>query len=298
MRRWLRLVAVPSLAAGATVIACAGDSITAGGHGRGESYPELLEAALGSGYEVHNFGKSGTTATDARPWRETSGFDGMVEVEYDVGIVMLGTNDAKVDDWKQNAKTYVEDYVGVLEALRDAAPSRAVYFVGIPVPYRCCSSKWGDDVTIINDDLPKLARRIAADFGAEIIDFRKAMGGDEPVSDYYDDKVHPNEKGYRAMALEAAEVRRCRVLLVSRTRRLLGARGRRRRLGRPHRGALVRTDLRADVRAYARAAPETDRRADDLRADDVAALAAADGGAVVARRPSVLRLLETRRSPR
>ena len=66
MRRpwWLAWLAVPA-GAGATVIACAGDSITQGGHGRGEDYPQLLESILGSGYEVHNFGKSGTTATDS-----------------------------------------------------------------------------------------------------------------------------------------------------------------------------------------------------------------------------------------
>lgn len=68
MRRpwWLAVawLALPA-GAGATVIACAGDSITAGGHGRGEDYPQLLESILGSGYAVHNFGKSGTTATDS-----------------------------------------------------------------------------------------------------------------------------------------------------------------------------------------------------------------------------------------
>ena len=64
------------------VVACAGDSITAGGHGAGHDYPALLQDLLGDGYEVHNFGRSGTTVGDGdgfKPWRDSGGYDDMIE---------------------------------------------------------------------------------------------------------------------------------------------------------------------------------------------------------------------------
>ena len=161
MRWWLVPLAVEHAVAKTVVVACAGDSITAGGHGGGARYPELLGELLGSDYEVHNFGKSGTTVGDGsgfRPWRESDEFEEMTELSYDVAVVMLGTNDAKEELWEDVEVDWVDDYVDLLEALEASSPG-ARFFVGVPVPYLCCSSKWGDDASIINEALPALARR-------------------------------------------------------------------------------------------------------------------------------------------
>ena len=188
------------------VVACAGDSITAGGHGAGHDYPALLQDLLGDGYEVHNFGRSGTTVGDGdgfKPWRDSGGYDDMMETRFDVGIVSLGTNDAKESLWGAIEDDWVATYVDLIEELRSASPG-AYFYVGATTPYICCSGKWGDDTSVINEELPVLERDVADAVGGSIMDFRSALGGDDVVEDYYDDKIHPNERGYAAMAAEAA----------------------------------------------------------------------------------------------
>ncbi|KAH8075330.1 methyltransferase domain-containing protein [Aureococcus anophagefferens] len=199
-------LALPRCAEPVVVVACAGDSITAGGHGAGHDYPALLQDLLGDGYEVHNFGRSGTTVGDGdgfKPWRDSGGYDDMMETRFDVGIVSLGTNDAKESLWGAIEDDWVATYVDLIEELRSASPG-AYFYVGATTPYICCSGKWGDDTSVINEELPALARDVADAVGGSVMDFRSALGGDDIVEDYYDDKIHPNEKGYAAMAAEAA----------------------------------------------------------------------------------------------
>ncbi|KAH8084521.1 methyltransferase domain-containing protein [Aureococcus anophagefferens] len=199
-------LALPRCAEPVVVVACAGDSITAGGHGAGHDYPSLLQDLLGDGDEVHNFGRSGTTVGDGdgfKPWRDSGGYDDMMETRFDVGIVSLGTNDAKESLWGAIEDDWVATYVDLIEELRSASPG-AYFYVGATTPYLCCSGKWGDDTSVINEELPALERDVADAVGGSIMDFRSALGGDDVVEDYYDDKIHPNERGYAAMAAEAA----------------------------------------------------------------------------------------------
>ena len=88
-------------------VACVGDSITAGylASNKSMAYPGRLQAQLtarfGEGsYIVSNFGAGGATVqrgADSPYWNRTQ-FAQWINGTYDVVIMMLGTNDAKMPD--------------------------------------------------------------------------------------------------------------------------------------------------------------------------------------------------------
>lgn len=91
--------------ADAVRIACVGDSITAGAHAsaREYTYPAQLQTLLddthGPGkFSVQNLGASGTTVEvdSESPYVRTPQFKALSKGNWDVIVLMLGTNDAKV----------------------------------------------------------------------------------------------------------------------------------------------------------------------------------------------------------
>ena len=99
-------------------VSCAGDSITAGDDG--DDYPGRLARLLRDadpfserGYDVKNFGRSGTTVTStSRDYRDSSQYDKLLRAPTDVAVLMFGTNDAKLDNMKKTRKTYVSARAG------------------------------------------------------------------------------------------------------------------------------------------------------------------------------------------
>ena len=203
------------------IVACAGDSITQGGHEEdlvdgtaGHSYPELLQELLGPGYRVLNFGRSGTSLGPEKPWRTQGHFESMIEVKYDFAILTFGANDAKTDrceacwgaDWDSHADDWAKNYVDLISDLRDYNPTAKV-FLGINTPYLGGSSKWGTEaLTVINDVLPVSSAAVASVIGARgTVDFRSGFVLEDGTFDatLYDDKIHPNNAGYAKMAAAA-----------------------------------------------------------------------------------------------
>ena len=114
------------------VIACVGDSIT---EGIGAcpmdtcSYPAVLQQLLGDGCTVKNFGASGMTLLRegdypyCREPRCAASFAGAP----DVVLLMMGTNDAKPQNWRFRAEYSAE----LVEMIRryQALPTRPQVFV-------------------------------------------------------------------------------------------------------------------------------------------------------------------------
>jgi len=88
----LLLAAVPLFAAGRPILACYGDSITAGyGLPDGVAYSDFLQNKLnaaGYNYEVSNQGTSGATTKDA-----VSGLHALLALHPEIVIVEFGGND-------------------------------------------------------------------------------------------------------------------------------------------------------------------------------------------------------------
>ena len=80
-------------------IACVGDSIT-----ELTNYPANLQALLGAGYRVESFGVTGSTVllnTD-KPYLNQSAFQQARAFLPNVVVIMLGTNDARINTYRYN----------------------------------------------------------------------------------------------------------------------------------------------------------------------------------------------------
>lgn len=86
-------------------VACVGDSITFGAgikNREKDSYPAQLQAMLGSGFKVGNFGISARTLLkkgDRPYWKEQIYRDALA-FQPDYVIIKLGTNDIKPKNWE------------------------------------------------------------------------------------------------------------------------------------------------------------------------------------------------------
>ena len=146
------LLALAGTVQGKTVIAAVGDSVTAGDHGLPPfasddegNYPFFLQGLLDDAYpgqfEVANLGLSGATASDGtnKPYRNGKYWPQLQELPFDVAIVTLGTNDAKLAFWDSpdfGVDKFEADYGQVLTDIIAMRPN-ATILVGYPVPYAC-----------------------------------------------------------------------------------------------------------------------------------------------------------------
>jgi len=213
------------------VVACAGDSVTLGGHGGPDddapevegNYPAFLQNFLdtddrfGPGrFEVLNLGRSGATGMDDtdRPYDTQEVWGDLEDSDFDLAFVTLGTNDAKLEWWDE--PKFRKDYTKLIEEVVAMRPGAKVV-VGLPVPYICgegrkvdgkpkCDKRWGDDTDIINKELRGAVKDIAEDLGLDTVDFYEAMigpGGESYDEALFHDSIHPNFDGYRELGRAA-----------------------------------------------------------------------------------------------
>ena len=200
----------------AWVVACAGDSITAGQSGYISSgplgtYPFWLESLMAPNTTVSNLGVSGATAmSTGRAYRLTSQYETLLTSAWDAAIVTLGTNDAKVRHW--SAARFESEYGSLLSQVAKARPSANV-LVGLPPAYlgpgldfhvpwaSVIKNSWGSNATI-NRAMRDAAIAVADRAQLVTVDFFAALGADPSL---YFDPIHPNSDGYRRMALAAYE---------------------------------------------------------------------------------------------
>ena len=112
-----------------------GDSITAGaGAEPGKAYPIQLQAMLGDKWQVKNFGVGGRTLLkkgDLPYWKEQALTDAQA-FNPDVVVIMLGTNDTKVQNWVHHDEFYA-DYKDLVEIFKNL-PSKPRVFICRPCP--------------------------------------------------------------------------------------------------------------------------------------------------------------------
>jgi len=134
--RFFALVAFFAVAYAQIKVACVGDSITAGAGSSNAgqtSYPPVLQKQLGSGYNVTNYGVSGTTmmTTGDNPYWNTQSYKNAIASNPQIVLIMLGTNDAKTYQWNQTQ--YTNDYNTMIQNFKNLASKPTVYAM-IPVP--------------------------------------------------------------------------------------------------------------------------------------------------------------------
>ena len=188
-------------AAEAIKVACVGDSITQGaGAKSGQSYPSQLQALLGDGYKVGNFGVSGRTLLkkgDFPYWKEKKYQDALA-MEPAIVVIMLGTNDTKPQNWKFEAE-FDADYRELVKSFQ-ALKSKPKVFVCRPVPVPG-QGNYGINEENIQKEIPRVDA-LAKELGCGVIDMHAALA---KTPELLPDRVHPNTAGAGEMAKAAAK---------------------------------------------------------------------------------------------
>jgi lysophospholipase L1-like esterase len=212
------------------VVLCVGDSITAGSgasDNRFTSYPPLLERFLneydheGNRYITRNFGVGGTTITkfsltddgkrSASYWETKEYRHAVKETGASIVIIAFGTNDAK--NW--NEKIFIKNYIEFINIFKNSTIVQRQIYLFVPPPlYLPVISTMRPD--IVNYVLPSAIRRITELTNVQLIDIFKRMGGTKLSRPHLfinetkklkppNDGCHPNDRGYRVIALTASE---------------------------------------------------------------------------------------------
>ncbi len=188
-------------------VACVGDSITYG-HGvtpwYKNNYPAVLQELLGDGYNVQNFGVSGTTAhsTGDQPYIETKVYKESINYNADILIFMLGSNDSKPYNWT-DAETFKKEYLAILDTYITDENSPKIY-LGIPAKafYDDENQTSGPTNYDIQDDIVKkignVIKEIAAERGYKYIDIYE-LASQHPEW-FAKDNIHPNSDGAKSIA--------------------------------------------------------------------------------------------------
>ena len=213
------------------LIACVGDSITAGSHAsdkRRTSYPARLQTLLtacskdtGTNFTTINFGKGGTTVSktgtgddhtrDMSYWTAKE-YQGALKSNADIVIIGFGTNDAKAHNWKGES-LFISDYSELIQSFK-SLPEEPVIYLSIPPPIYLPFLNVRDD--IIKTTLPQLIVEIAKKNQVHVIDVFTALGGVQlSYPDLFldpnreikwpNDGCHPNDKGYMKIAQTVAK---------------------------------------------------------------------------------------------
>jgi lysophospholipase L1-like esterase len=181
-------------------VECVGDSITQGvGAESGKSYPSQLQALLGDGWQVKNFGVSGRTLLrkgDFPYWKENA-FRDAQEFQPNVVVIMLGTNDTKPQNWQFHDQ-FRDDYRDLVKIFR-ALPSKPRVFVCRPCPVPE-PGNFGINEANVRREIP-IIDRVAREEGATVIDMHAAL---ESHPEMLPDRVHPNTAGAAIMAQTVA----------------------------------------------------------------------------------------------
>lgn len=181
-----------------TMVACVGDSITAGARHKWQSetaYPKVLGDLLGDDYGVVNCGRSGTTAlkkSNSTYWK-CNEFSNVFGVHPDIITIKLGTNDSKPGNW--DPVRYKNDYQSLIDTFMTIQPQPQIYLC-LPVPvYE--HSKFKIDGEVVTNEVLPIIKSLAEENNLPLIDlYTPFLGKGKLVPD----GVHPEVEGAALIA--------------------------------------------------------------------------------------------------
>ena len=189
------------------VVACVGDSITWGGGGA-NCYPKLLQAELGEGWKVLNFGVNSRTARrdgkefDLRPgdldYRKTLNYTKSLSCKPDAVILMIGTNDSKPPNWEETGEAFREGYADLVDDYLALDP-KPVVVIGISPTVKGGGFTYGVTEKIVGGGVVPVQRRIAEEKGLPTVDCRAVLDPHMATA-YSGDGLHPNAEGNALLA--------------------------------------------------------------------------------------------------
>lgn len=184
-----------------TKVACVGNSITYGflvQNRETNAYPAQLGRMLGPGYEVVNFGHSGTTVLRRghRPYMLTDEFHRVMDFKADIAVIHLGVNDTDPRDWPDYGDEFMADYIALADSLRASNP-RIRLIMALTTPLSATHKRFKSGTRDWRDLVNKRIADAAAVTGAELIDFGRAMRNRQNL---LVDGIHPDSAGATVLA--------------------------------------------------------------------------------------------------
>lgn len=180
-------------------VACIGNSITYGSGIKDQardSYPALLGRMLGNGYEVRNFGRSGTTLLRKGnyPYWGTAEYQNAKQFNPDIVVIKLGSNDSKPVN-KAFWKEFKNDLGNMVDSFR-LLPSKPKIYLCLPVPAMGIGNFGITDSILVKVINPQI-KAVAKQKKTELIDLHLAL---ENQAVLFPDRIHPNEAGVLLIA--------------------------------------------------------------------------------------------------
>ena len=158
------LLAITDPCPGQIKVACIGNSITYGSGIEGRdslAYPQQLGRILGEGWEVVNFGNSGATMLKkgGKPYWDQLEFQQTKDLNPDIVIIKLGTNDSKPQNWDKYKDEFSND---LGDMIRDflSLESHPVLWLGLPIQV-VTEEKWGIRKSIVEGVITSQIRQAA-----------------------------------------------------------------------------------------------------------------------------------------
>lgn len=177
-------------------IACVGNSITYGAliqDREFNSYPAQLAVLLGNGYEVKNFGVSGSTLLNNgdHPYMATEAYEQSLRYQPDIVLIKLGTNDSK--PWNRtHLNQFSQDYLQLINAYR-RLPSHPRVILLTPLRSFLQGDESISEHVIQTRIIPEI-EEVAYQQNLEIVNLHNLFG-DQWDASLLPDKLHPSSLG-------------------------------------------------------------------------------------------------------
>ena len=171
-------------------VACLGDSIT-----QITNYPADLQTLLGNNTIVGDFGVSGSTVdfNTSKPYLFQEQFRQARSFLPTVVIIMLGTNDARTDNYKQ-INNFVADYERMISIIENFTSKPQIFIVEPPPIYNNTLNLNGTDFA--QGVIPRI-QQVAKAMNLPLINVYKPLLNHP---EYFPDGVHPNNEGAQVIA--------------------------------------------------------------------------------------------------
>jgi acyl-CoA thioesterase-1 len=171
-------------------VACLGDSLT-----EITGYPVDLQTLLGNNSVVGNFGVNGATVnfnTD-KPYYFEPAFHNAKIFEPTTVIIMLGTNDARTDNYQQ-INSFVADYEKMITRLQALSSKPQIFLVEPPPIFNNTLNLNG--TSFAEGVIPRI-EQVASTLGLPIINVYTPLINHP---EYFPDGVHPDSEGAQIIA--------------------------------------------------------------------------------------------------
>ena len=182
-------------------VACIGNSITYGAfiaNREQNCYPAQLQAYLGDGFEVRNYGVSGSTLLSKGdyPYIKTGEYIESQNFQPDIVLIKLGTNDTKPQNWKYK-NDFMTDYQRLIDSYKalDSHPR-----IILLTPVRCFLPE-GTPINAeqIEHQIRPMVEELAWKNQLETINLFNLFG-DQWKKQIFPDRLHPSSIGAGTMA--------------------------------------------------------------------------------------------------